>query len=128
MSRGLSLLYNQNICSYFSFSVPQREYNVIEQLFLMGEGGNVRGVVGRHKQYVEVIVDIATDGTKTPLAIVWEDGTHYPIACVLDARKASSKRFDGSGMRYTVRVGTVATHLFCEGDRWFVEAKEAPLP
>ncbi len=88
----------------------------------------MRGVAGRHKQYVEVIVDVGTDGSHTPLAIVWGDGTSYPISRVLDMRQASSRRFEGAGTRYTVQVGKQATHLFREGDRWFVEAKEVPLP
>ena len=88
----------------------------------------MRGIAGRHKQYVEVIVDVAVDGNQTPLAVVWEDGTRYPIAKVIDVRPASSKRFDGKGMRYTVQIGTYETRLFCEGRRWFVEAKEVPLP
>lgn len=31
-------------------------------------------------------------------------------------------------MRYTIRVNGQATYLWCEGERWFVEAKGVALP
>ena len=87
----------------------------------------MRGVAGRHKQYVDVIVRMQRDGSCVPLSVIWEDGTRYPIREVLDVRPASARLTEGAGMRYTVRVGTSDTYLFREGDRWFVEAKDVPL-
>ena len=87
----------------------------------------MRGIAGRHKQYVDVIVRMQHDGSCTPLSILWEDGTCYPIRNVLDVRLASARLAEGAGMRYTIRVGTTDTYLFREGDRWFVEAKDVPL-
>ena len=88
----------------------------------------MRGIAGREKRYVEVVSATATDGTVTPLAVVWDTGKRYPIERVLDRRRARSLRSDSGGMRYTVSVGGTTTHLWYEGPRWFVEAKEAPLP
>ena len=48
----------------------------------------MRGVAGRHKQYVDVIVRMDRDGSCMPLSILWEDGTRYPILKVLDVRRA----------------------------------------
>lgn len=88
----------------------------------------MRHIAGRYKHYVEVIVDVAADGTCTPLCIVWDDGTSYAIERVLDARPAPSRKVEGKGMRYTVRIRGKDTYLFCEGKRWFVEAKEVTMP
>lgn len=88
----------------------------------------MKGIASREKRYVEVISDTAQDGTITPLTIVWENGRHYRIAQVLDCRQARSLKTGASGMRYTVRVGDTATHLWYEGPRWFVEAKVATMP
>lgn len=88
----------------------------------------MRGVLGRSKRYVEVVLDVDEKGMCTPLAVVWDDDTTYSIDKVLDVRHATSRKVDGEGTRYTVRVGNSETYLFCEGRRWFVEAKDAPLP
>lgn len=48
----------------------------------------MKGVVGRTKRYVEVIVDISEEGVVTPLVIVWETGVRYHIDRVLDRRQA----------------------------------------
>lgn len=88
----------------------------------------MRNITGRHKQYVRVVVEVDTGGLLTPLEVVWDDGTRYAIDAVLDVRPATSRKIDGTGMRYTVRIRGRDTYLFCEGARWFVEAKEAVLP
>ncbi len=88
----------------------------------------MKGVVGRTKRYVEVIVDISEEGVVTPLVIVWETGVRYHIDRVLDRRQAHSLKTGGTGMRYTIRVNGQATYLWCEGERWFVEAKGVALP
>lgn len=88
----------------------------------------MEGVAGRYKQYVQVVVRMDADGTCVPLSVVWDDQTTYHIDKVLDVRHAVSRMVDGSGTRYTVRIRHKATYLFREGDRWFVEAKEAALP
>ena len=88
----------------------------------------MRGVAGREKKYVEVVVDVSADGIVTPLTIVWDTGVRYHLDKVLDRRQAHSRRTGGTGMRYTVRVGGSDTYLWCEGNRWFVEAKVAAMP
>lgn len=88
----------------------------------------MKGIANREKRYVEVISDTSEEGVVTPLTIVWENGTHYQIAQVLDCRQARSLKTEGAGRRYTVRVGNTTTHLWYEGPRWFVEAKVATMP
>ena len=44
----------------------------------------MRGVAGRHKQYVDVVVRMQRDGNCVPLSVLWEDeethgGTRYMI-------------------------------------------------
>ena len=87
----------------------------------------MKGVAGRQKKYVEVISDTSADGVVTPLTVVWDTGVRYHIDKVLDRRQAHSLKTGGTGIRYTVRVGSSDTYLFREGDRWFVEAKDVPL-
>lgn len=88
----------------------------------------MRGIAGREKRYVEVVVDISAEGVVTPLDIVWDTGVHYHVDRVLDRRQAHSLKTGGTGIRYTVRVGGTETYLWCEGERWFVEAKVAAMP
>lgn len=88
----------------------------------------MKGIVGRTKRYVTVISQTDETGEVTPLTIVWEDGRRYGIDRVLDRRQAHSLKTGGTGIRYTVRVGSQATYLWYEGPRWFVEAKETVMP
>ena len=88
----------------------------------------MRGVTGRRKQYVEVVSTTSPEGVITPQDIVWETGARYHVERILDRRQARSLKTGGTGVRYTVQVGGVVTHLWYEGPRWFVEAKVASLP
>nr|AMP51046.1 hypothetical protein [uncultured bacterium] len=38
--------------------------------------------------------------------------------------RATSGKFGGGGIRYTVQIRGKESFLFHEGDKWFVEAKE----
>ncbi len=89
----------------------------------------MKDVAGRTKHYVEVISDTSSDGTVTPLTIVWDTGVRYHITKVLDRRQAHSLKTGGTGIRYTIRVGGRTTYLFYDDyrGRWFVEAKIAAL-
>ena len=75
------------------------------------------------KAYVGVNARFEPDGRLCPLSITWEDGKKYRIDRVLDVRRAASLKGGGTGMRYTVRIGRVVTHLYIEDGRWFVERK-----
>ena len=81
------------------------------------------GARTREKRYVEVLARTTADGLRTPLEIVWEDGTRYRVDRVLDRRQAAATRCGGAGVRYTIRVLGHETYLFDEGPRWFVEAR-----
>lgn len=73
------------------------------------------------KVFVEVIVKYDTEGTLTPLAILWEDGRKFAIDKVLDVRQAASLKSGGLGMRYTCRIKNRQIYLYYEGPSWFVE-------
>ena len=84
------------------------------------------------KTYVQVSVDFDATGRMHPTSILWEDGTHYEIARVMDVRPAYAARAGGQGDRYTIRLGEQITYLFFEHNvdygshipgRWFVERK-----
>ena len=56
------------------------------------------------KAYVSVNVDIDEEGAVQP-------------------RRASSNKVGGGGIRYTVQIHGQEKYLFCEGNKWFVEAR-----
>lgn len=85
----------------------------------------VQGIAYRIKEYVKVTVEVDVDGTTTPLCIELSDGRRFDIdECDPRAmRTAASFKVGGHGDRYTIRIGTSRTYLFCENGRWFVELK-----
>lgn len=77
------------------------------------------------KAYVSVNVDIDEEGSLYPRFIRWEGGLIFQIDQVLYKCRAASKKVGGGGIRYTVMIRGKESYLFHEGDKWFVEAKEA---
>ena len=77
------------------------------------------------KAYVSVNVDIDKEGCIYPRFILWQDGLIFQIDQVLYKCRAASKKVGGGGIRYTVMIRGKESYLFHEGDKWFVEAKEA---
>ena len=77
------------------------------------------------KAYVSVNVDIDKEGCIYPRFIRWQDGLIFQIDQVLYKCRAASKKVGGGGIRYTVMIRGKESYLFHEGDKWFVEAKEA---
>ena len=83
---------------------------------------------GHHrKAYVSVNLDVDAEGTVYPRFIRWQNGAVYPIDRVLYKCRAASQKVGGGGIRYTVLICGKESFLFCEGDKWFVEAKEERL-
>ena len=77
----------------------------------------------RRKVYVAVNAEHAPDGKCCPKSIRLANGSSYVIDQVLQVRPCASE-VGGRGIRYTVRIGQSATHLFDEQNgRRFVEAK-----
>ncbi|WP_050698189.1 hypothetical protein [Anaeromassilibacillus senegalensis] len=74
------------------------------------------------KVYVEVDAHFGSDGRLFPTAITWEDGRHFEIDRVLDARRAASLKAGGVGTRYRIRILGKERYLWYEGPGWFVEA------
>ena len=72
-----------------------------------------------------VNVDIDNAGCIYPRFIRWQDGLIFQIDQVLYKCRAASKKVGGGGIRYTVMIRGKESYLFHEGDKWFVEAKEA---
>ena len=77
------------------------------------------------KAYVSVNVDIDEEGSLHPRFIRREGGLIFQIDQVLYKCRAASKKVGGGGIRYTVMIRGKESYLFHEGDKWFVEAKEA---
>ncbi len=77
------------------------------------------------KAYVSVNVDIDKEGCIYPRFIRWQNGLIFQIDQVLYKCRAASKKVGGGGIRYTVMIRGKESYLFHEGDKWFVEAKEA---
>jgi hypothetical protein len=88
----------------------------------------VSGIANRQKRYVEVVAVFTTAGTITPLAIKWEDGRTFQIDYVREARRATSLKVGGTGMRYIVTISGQDTYLYYENPRWFVEEKVVEMP
>lgn len=75
------------------------------------------------KVYVDVVAKIESDGTVTPLTVIWEDGKEFDIDRVTQVRRAYASKVGGTGIRYTVSVKGKITYLFEDEGKWFVEAK-----
>jgi len=76
-----------------------------------------------HKVVVKVVVSIATDRTKTPISLTFEDGKEYCIDRICGRQRAEATKVGGTGIRYTIMVRGRQTYLFEDDDQWFVEAK-----
>lgn len=76
-----------------------------------------------HKAVVKVLVIVATDRTKTPVSLTFEDGKEYSIDRVCSRQRAAATKVGGTGIRYTIMIGGRQTYLFEDEDQWFVEAK-----
>jgi len=88
----------------------------------------VQGIVDRRKKYVEVVASHAADGTIRPLAIKWDDGRIFNIDRVREARRATSLKVGGTGIRFLISVFGKDSYLFYENPRWFVEEKVVEMP
>lgn len=75
------------------------------------------------KVLVKVLLMVATDGIKTPIALTFEDGKEYRIDRVSGRRRAAATKVGGTGIRYTISVAGKQTYLFEDEGQWFVEAK-----
>lgn len=75
------------------------------------------------KVLVKVLLVVATDGTKTPISLTFEDGKEYRIDRICGRRRAAATKVGGTGIRYTILVAGKQTYLFEDDDQWFVEAK-----
>lgn len=76
------------------------------------------------KVFVKVNAEFDTNGSITPLTIIWEDGTEYQIDKVLDKRRMAATKVGGVGIRYECRIMNQHSYLFYdESNKWFVEAK-----
>ncbi len=75
------------------------------------------------KVYVTVRADFDQQGNITPLSVKWEDGRIFEIDQILDVRRNASFKAGGTGLRYTIRIGSNKTQLFYENPSWFVERR-----
>ena len=77
------------------------------------------------KEYVSVNLDVDQNGVVHPRFIRWANGRIYQIDQLKYKCRAASSKVSGGGIRYTVMIHGKETFLFSEGNKWFVEAKEA---
>ena len=75
------------------------------------------------KVYVDVVARIDSDGTVTPLTVIWENGKKYEIDRVYSVQRAYATKVGGTGIRYEISVSGKRTYLFVDEGKWFVEAK-----
>lgn len=76
------------------------------------------------KIYVAVLAEFTKEGTLKPREIIWEDGRHFEVDKIIDARQAVSLKAGGIGIRYTCRINGREKYIFYEdNNRWFVEGK-----
>jgi len=81
----------------------------------------VQGIERREKCYVEVVLDVSSEGKITPLAIYWLDGRCFCIDRVVERRYAASMKVGGHGMRYTVFIEGKPKFLWNDENGWYVE-------
>ncbi|MDD4189057.1 MAG: hypothetical protein PHX37_03115 [Eubacteriales bacterium] len=74
------------------------------------------------KIFVDVVVKYTKEGSKIPLAVIWENGKNYSVDKVFDITRAASLKAGGQGMRYRCRISGKETCLWLEDDKWFMEA------
>ena len=94
--------------------------NIVCQCFVWG---GITVDAQCRKAYVSVNVDIDEEGAMQPRAIRWKNGHSFRIERVLYKCRASSNKVGGGGIRYTVQIHGQEKYLFCEGNKWFVEAR-----
>ena len=80
------------------------------------------------RHYVQVLALCRTDGCVTPLTIIWDDGRHFDVDVVEDARRARCDRTHGFAVRYAVLIKGHRRYLFHDDQGWFVECLEENLP
>ena len=64
------------------------------------------------KEYVEVLVEFAPDGTMLPRILVWEDGRRYEIDKIKAIQPAPALKAGGQGDRYTILIEGQERFLF----------------
>ena len=86
------------------------------------------------KEYVEVLVEFAPDGTMLPRILVWEAGRRYEIDKIKAIQPAPALKAGGQGDRYTILIEGQERFLFFEHNadygnervgKWFVERRVA---
>ena len=76
------------------------------------------------KVFVDVIVRESKDGRKRPMSLIFADGKSYAIDRLVQVKRCSANKVDGTGIRYTVSIRGKETYLFEDKGKWFVEAKQ----
>ena len=71
---------------------------------------------------VETEVRFGRDGKKRLTAIIWKDGTRYPIKNILHACPSYDHEYEG--VRYAVIIGSAQKYIYRNGTRWYVMAKD----
>lgn len=89
-----------------------------------------------HKEYVDVIARMASDGRLLPLCICWRDGRSFPVEQVLERMGCASARRGTVTELFRISVAGRQTELYLEHHagipgidgphvRWWVYALDA---
>ena len=80
-------------------------------------------VLGRRKQFVEVVVSHRVDGTVAPQKVIMTGGQTFDIETSEDPYAAKTKP-TGAVHRYPVTIKGKETYLYEDDGRWWVLLKE----
>lgn len=75
---------------------------------------------------VGVTLRVSPNGEIRPLTITFEDGKTYEIDRLKERKRSAATKVGGTGIRYTIIIGSHQTYLFEDDGRWFVEARNTP--
>ena len=81
-------------------------------------------IIGRRKQYVEVLATHYIDGSTQPRKITLANGACFDISAVMHVRPTQNTGTGEIAIRYTVEINGQKTFLYNTNDRWFVQMKE----
>lgn len=109
-----------------------RDYTRSVLCTLLEEETAMNDPVRYMKEYVEVMVSFAPDGTMLPQCLIWEDGHRYEIDRIKAIQPAPALKAGGQGDRYTIMIDGHERFLFFEHNadygseklgKWFVEKR-----
>lgn len=78
--------------------------------------------MGEYIKYLDIIELLSADGSRKPMAIIY-DGEKYDVDRILTIRREASLYGGGYGTCYDCMISGARRKLYFNGERWFVERK-----